>query len=207
MNMKKKLLAAVVLCSLGFVGCGGDTETPTPTVPKFDTVENIKTHLDGKKLLMEGASIPTHPNGFDEDVNYGASTQCYQTVQITSSGDKFFVHSTLATLKDAPKTLDHGTCDHATVSGTQDFESTSILIENPKADASCFDITVSYNGFSQVGRAKLSEDGKTLTMELFFGGQATGNTCASGAVGSSTVTLNKAPFTGNAQQVYTVTAQ
>ncbi len=60
--MKKKLLSAVVLCSLGFVGCGDDTEEPPPpTVPKFDTADNIRNYLDGKKMLMEGGEHP-HPS-------------------------------------------------------------------------------------------------------------------------------------------------
>jgi hypothetical protein len=207
--MKKKLLSAVVLGALGLMGCGGsDTTTPqTPSVPKFDTADNIRTYLEGKTLLMEGANIPSHPNGYDEDVNYGASSQCYQQVKILFSGGNFHVNSNLATLRDASAPLSKGTCDHDAISGVQNFDSTGVLIENVAADASCFDITASYNGFSQVGRGKLSEDGKQLTMELYFGSQATGNTCKDGAVGAQTVTLNKAPFTGNAQQVYTVSAQ
>ncbi|MBN1203976.1 MAG: hypothetical protein JXB05_03500 [Myxococcaceae bacterium] len=199
--MKKKLLSAVMLCALGFVGCGGDDDIiKPPPVPKFDTAENIRNYLDGKSLLMEGANIPSHPNGFNEDVDYGAYTQCYQKVQMSVSGGNFNVTSTLGTVRN-------GACDHDAVSGTQNFLSTAVLIENVKADASCFDISVSYNGFSQVGRGKMSEDGKTLTLELYFGGQASGATCEAGAVGSQTVTLNTQAFTGNAQQVYTVSAQ
>lgn len=205
--MKKKLLSAVVLGALGLLGCGG-TDTPqTPSVPKFDTADNIRNYLEGKTLTMEGDNIPSYPNGYDEDVNYGASSQCYQKVQIKVAGGNFHVSSDLATLRDASAPLSKGTCDHAAISGAQSFDSTSFLVENVAADANCFDITVSYNGFSQVGRGKISADGKTVTLELFFSTQATGNTCADGAVGAQTVTLNKNPFTGNAQQVYAVSAE
>lgn len=207
--MKKKLLSAVVLCALGFVGCGDETDpNPQPTVPKFNTESNIRTHLEGKKLLMEGANIPSHPNGFDEDVNYGSASQCYQKVEMNVANGNFQVTSTLGTLRDAPAVGNKGTCDHAVAAGNPlNFTSTASLIENVKDDASCFDISITYTGFKQVGRGSLSEDGKTLTLEIFFEGQAVGATCAAGAVGSGNITLNKAPFTGNAQQVYTVSAQ
>jgi len=206
--MKKKLMTAVVLGALSLVGCGSDTTTPqTPAVPKFDTEANIRNYLEGKVLTMEGDNIPGYPNGLDEDVNYGSATQCYQKVQITVSGGNFHVNSNLATLRDAPAVLNKGTCDHAAILGTQNFDSTSFLVENVSADTSCFDITVTYAGFKQVGRGKLAADGKMLTLELYFDGKASGYTCKDGAVGSQTVTANSAPFTGNAQQVYVVSAQ
>lgn len=202
--MKKKLLSAVVLCALGVVGCGDDVDqNPTPSVPKFDTADNIRTYLEGKALLMEGNSIPSHPNGLDEDVNYGSATQCYNKVEMKFASGNFAVTSTLGTLRDAPTTLSRGTCDRATVSNTQSFTSNTVAIENVSADASCFDITISYTGFKQVGRGNMSADGKTLTLELFFEG-ATGANCAAGAVGSSTVQVNGAAFTGDAKQVYAV---
>jgi hypothetical protein len=57
-----------------------------------------------------------------------------------------------------------------------------------------------------VGRAKLAGDGKTLTLEIFFENQAVGANCAAGPVGSRTVKLNNVDFTGNARQVYSVSA-
>ncbi|ADO68090.1 hypothetical protein [Stigmatella aurantiaca] len=199
--MKKKLLSAVMVCALGFVGCGDDEEEgpPPPPATKFNTADSIRTYLDGKSMLMEGENIPSHPNGYSEDVNYGSASQCYQKVMMTNSGGNFTVNSTLATIRDTG-------CDHNAVSGNQSFTSTGVLIENVKEDASCFDITLTYVGFKQVGRGVLSQDGKTLTLELYFEGQASGATCTTGAVGASTVTLNKAPFTGNAKQVYMVSA-
>ncbi|MDC0712134.1 hypothetical protein POL68_26950 [Stigmatella sp. ncwal1] len=197
--MKKKLMSAVMVCALGFVGCGDDDEGPTPPpATKFNTADSIRTYLEGKSMLMEGGNIPSHPNGFSEDVNYGSASQCYEKVLMTNSSGNFTVNSTLATIRADG-------CDH-TASGSQSFTSTGVLIENVKEDASCFDITITFVGFKQVGRGMLSQDGKMLTLELYFEGQAVGATCAAGAVGASTVTLNKAPFTGNAKQVYTVSA-
>jgi hypothetical protein len=209
--MKKKLLSAVVLCALGFAGCGDDTDDtpPGPVVPKFDTESNIRTWLDSKKLLMEGANIPSFPNGLDEDINYGSASQCYTKVEMVVANNNFQVTSTLGTLKNAPNVGNKGECDHATPNGSPlSFTSTVSLIENVKADASCFDITITYTGFKQVGRGSLGADGKTLSLELFFEGAASGANCAAGAVGSGGITLKSgAAFTGNAVQVYTVSAQ
>lgn len=198
--MKKKLLSAVVLCALGFVGCGDKPEEGTPPTGslKFTTADGIRTHLDGKTMLMEGANIPSHPNGFSEDDDLGAVSQCYEKVQMTSSGGNFTVNSSLATVRADG-------CDHV-AARSQSFTSTAVLVENVKGNAECFDITITFVGFKQVGRGMLSEDGKKLTLELFFEGQAVGATCAAGAVGASTVVLNKQPFTGNAKQVYMVSA-
>jgi hypothetical protein len=177
-------------------------------VPKFDSADNIRNYLEGKKLLMEGTNIPTHPNGLDEDVNFEGVTQCYTKVEMSVASGNFQVTSTLGTLRDAPTKYSKGTCDHAVANGTpQVFTSNAVLIENVKADATCFDITLSYTGFKQVGRGSASADGKTLTLELYFEGAASGATCAAGAVGSSTVVFATGAFTGNAQQVYTISAQ
>jgi hypothetical protein len=208
--MKKKLLSAVMLCALGLMGCGGEEEPidKPPPVPKFDTADNIRTYLEGKKLLMEAANIPSHPNGLDEDVNFDTATQCYQKVEMAFSGGNFQVTSTLGTLRDAPARFSRGTCDHAVVNGTpQVFTSNAVLIENVATDATCFDITITYTGFKQVGRGNMSADGKTLTLELFFEGGASGANCAAGPVGSPTVIVNQTTFTGNAKQVYVVSAQ
>jgi hypothetical protein len=205
--MKKNLLSAVVLCALGFVGCGGEDGTnQPPPVPTFNTADNLRTWLEGKKLVMEGANIPSHPNGYDEDINYGSATQCYTKVEMNVAGGNYAVISTLGTLRDAPTVGSKGTCDHAAPAGNPlNFTSTGVLIE-PK-DATCFDVTFTYPSFKQVGRGSMSADGKTLSLELFFENQAVGATCAAGAVGSKTVKLRGIDFTGNATQVYTVSAQ
>lgn len=207
--MKKKLLSAVVLCSLGFVGCGDDTEEPPPpTVPKFDTADNIRNYFDGKKMLMEGASIPTHPNGFDENLDLGPNSQCYNKVEMTVSGGQFTVNSTAGTLNNVNPTTKVGTCDNATAKGTPlSFSTNAVLIDKVKADATCFDVLFTYTSFKQQGRGSLSADGKTLSLELFFENQAVGATCDSGAVGSGGITHLGKPFTGSAVQVYTVSAQ
>jgi hypothetical protein len=207
--MKKKLLSAVVLCALGFVGCGDDTDTPPqPTVPKFDTADNIRNYLEGKKMLMEGANIPTHPNGFDENLDLGPNSQCYNKVEMNVAGGNYAVSSTPGTLRNVNQTTKIGTCDNAAANGSaQTFTTNAVLIEKVKADATCFDVLFTYTSFKQVGRGSLSADGKTLSLELFFENQAVGATCDSGAVGSGNITHLGKPFTGNAVQVYTVSAQ
>ena len=201
--MKTKLLSAVV-CVLGLVGCGGGT-TPPPTNTDINTSkEKIETFLEGKTMVMEGANIPSHPNGYDEDVNYGSATQCYQSVTMKVAGGNYTVTSVLGTLRNAPSAGNRGECDKATKLTELSFTSTAALIENVKTDGSCFDVTYTYTGFKQSGRGKLSADGKTLSVELYFEGQATGHRCADGAVGAKTVTLNGKAFDGGAVQVYAI---
>lgn len=201
--MKKKLLSVVVLCALGFVGCGDEDDTnKPPPVPTFNTADNLRNWVEGKKLVMEGTNIPSHPNGYDEDVNYGSATQCYTKVEMNVSGGNYAVTSTLGTLRDAPAVGNKGVCDHTVVAGNPlNFTSTAVLIE--PADANCFNVSFTYPSFKQVGRGSMSADGKTLKLELFFENQAVGADCASGGVGASTVKLNSVTFTGNAVQVYT----
>jgi hypothetical protein len=208
--MKKKLLSAVVLCALGFVGCGDDTDDTNkpPPVPKFDTADNIRTFLEGKKLLMEGANIPTHPNGFSENLDLGPNSQCYTKVEMTVAGGSFTVNSTPGTLRNVDPTTKVGTCDNAAPSGNpMTFTTNAVLIDKVKADATCFEVLFTYTSFKQQGRGSLSADGKTLSLELFFENQSSGVTCEAGAVGSGNVTHLGKPFTGNAVQVYTVSAQ
>ncbi|ATB30159.1 hypothetical protein [Melittangium boletus] len=210
--MKKQLLSAVVLCALGLVGCGVEDPptTPTPTNPndgpKYNTQAKINAALAGKTLVMTGADIPSFPNGYDEDINYGQATQCYQSVTMTVEGEQLYkVTSVLGTLLNAPKVGDKGECDHDAVLTQLEFTSTAVLLENVKADGSCFDVTYTFpGGVVQEGRGQVSQDGKTLKLELFFVNQATGHRCADGAVGASTVILKGAPFTGNAVQTYTI---
>jgi hypothetical protein len=204
--MKKQLLSAVMLCTMGLMGCGDDqTGTPnTETGPKYNTADKINTFLEGKTLTMTGANIPSHPNGYDEDVNYGSATQCYQSTTMQVAAGVYNVTSVLGTLRDAPQPGNKGTCDHDAKATEFKFSTTAVLIENVAADGSCFDVTYTYTGFKQSGRGQISQDGTTVKLELFFEGQASGHRCADGAVGAPTVTLNKQPFTGNAVQVYTI---
>lgn len=204
--MKKQLLSAVMLGTLGLVGCGGDTTTPgtTDTGPKYNTADKISTYLEGKTLTMTGDNIPSFPNGYDEDINYGSATQCYQSVTMKVAGGIYNVTSVLGTLRDAASIGAKGTCDHATKANELNFSSTAVLIENVKEDGSCFDVTYTYTGFKQVGRGQITQDGQTLKLELFFENQATGIRCADGAVGAPTVIKGGTAFTGNAVQVYTI---
>ncbi|QRN97101.1 hypothetical protein JRI60_50495 [Archangium violaceum] len=203
--MKKQLLSAVMLCTLGLVGCGDDT-TPTPgnpdTGPKYNTADKISTYLEGKTLVMTGDNIPSHPNGYSEDTNLGPNTQCYVLVTMTVAGGQYRVVGDLGTLRETSPGVQK--CDRTTKSGQSDFTTKTVLIENVKEDGSCFDVTYNFGIFKQMGRGQVSQDGKTLKVELFFENQATGSRCADGEVGAPTVIFNKQPFTGNAVQTYTI---
>lgn len=199
--MKKMLTLAVTALALGLAGCGDDDDNG-PSAPTLDTPAAINAYLDGKTWTMTGNDIPTHPNGFLEDVNFGAATQCYNTVTLDTTNAAWTTTSILGTLLNAPATGDVGDCDRATPGATLSFTSTAVLIENVQGNGDCFDVTVTYTGFAQEGRGKFSDDGTTMTLELFFTGQATGHRCANGAVGSGGITLNGQPFAGDAQQTY-----
>jgi hypothetical protein len=190
--------------------CGGaDVYVEVPKqgtdAARFGSASRILAHLDGKTLVMEGAAIPSHPNGFDEDMNFGQATQCYHKVAMRPLAGKLQIQSQLGTLKDAPSPGDHGSCDHEAMSAELSFDSTAMLIENVKDGGACFDFTVTFPGFGQEGRGSIADDGSTFVIEMFFKDQATGHRCAQGNVGDRTVTLNQNPFTGNAQQRYLIT--
>jgi len=183
----KRILATALAATL-LAACGGDDDSG-PTAPTLDTASAISTYLAGKSWKMAGADIPAFPNGFNENTNYGASTQCYNETVIQTNAN-WIVTSKLGTLSGAPTVGSTGTCDNATAVGSPlTFTSTAILIENVSGNGDCFDVTATYTGFAQAGRGKFSADGKTMTLELYFSTQATKNRCADGAVGSATVTL------------------
>ena len=202
--MKKTLMSAVMVCALGLVGCGdGEVVTPPPE-KKYDTPAKLLAQLEGKTMVMTGANIPAFPNGFDEDVNYGSATQCYQSTTMKVAGGTFNVTTVPGTLRDAPNIGNKGTCDHNAAGATLQFSTTNVLIENVQGDGECFDVTFTYTGFAQEGRGKISADGKTLTLELFFKDKAVNHRCANGAVGAAGVKVNGADFTGDAKQVYII---
>ncbi len=191
-----------VLVALSFAACGG-SGTSAPTL---NTAAAINAYLDGKTLVMTGADIPPYPNGFNENTNYGSATQCYNKSTISILSGVWTVTSILGTLNGAASTGATGTCDTSTpLAGASPltFTSTGIAISNVVGNATCFDIAATYSGFAQEGRGAISADGKTVTLELYFSGQVSGDHCANGAIGSG-VTLNGSAFTMNAEQVYVV---
>jgi hypothetical protein len=209
----------ILVCALSAVAmsaCGAMTPTndagnnPTDagadagTGNDYSTPAKISAHLEGKTMVMTGNDIPSHPNGFNENYNFGANTQCYNKVSIATLAGNFQVTSDLGTFNSIPDAGIAGMCDRTTKANTASFTSTAVLIENVRNNGECFDITATYTGFSQQGRGSISADGKTVTLELFFA--ATGHRCADGAVGASGVQLSTmngpVPFTGNAKQVY-----
>lgn len=182
-----------------------DAGTPRRATPRFSNGDQILTFLDGKRLVMDGEAIPTHPNGFDENENFGQATQCLHRVTMAISAGAFRVSTDLGSLRDAPNPEDVGTCDRDTPSGdVVTFDTTAALVEEVADEGRCFDITLTYVGFGQEGRGSISEDGETMLLELFFRDQAIGHRCADGDPGSPTITLNQEPFEGDAVQIYRI---
>ena len=200
--MKRIALATL---ALALAACGGSSDSG-PSAPTLSSASAIATYLDGKTLTMAGDNIPAYPNGYNQNMYLGASTQCYHQTTIQIAGTTWAVTSQLGTLTGASTLGAIGTCDRTTVAGNPvSFTSNTVLVENVQGNGTCFDITVTYTGFSQEGRGAFSEDGKTLKLELFFGGQAANHRCANGVPGTSGVLLKGAAFTGNAVQTYAVT--
>lgn len=207
--MKKQLLSAVMLCTLGLMGCGDDktgtTNPPPDTGPKYNTADKVRTFLEGKTLVMEGANIPAYPNGINEDLLYDPSTQCYNKVTIQVANSNFTVTSVRAVVEGTSTQGTVGNCNRANIRDTlPPFTSTTVSIDNVKEDGTCFDVTATYNGFTQEGRGLITQDGTQVKMELYFSGLATGHRCADGAVGAKTVKIRGVDFTGDAVQTYVV---
>jgi hypothetical protein len=225
-------LAVVAAFSLSSAACGDDTPDPdagmtdtdagtnpdggngpadSGTAADLNTPTRILVFLEGKTLRMEGTNIPSHPNGFTEDLDFGAATQCYNQTTITVSGGNFSITSIAGTLVGAaPNTM----CDRDMPGATiGPFASNTITINNvnaPRAD--CFDVQLDFQGFSQVGRAKFAPDLSEVWMELYFAANSpSGHTCMDGAVGPQTGAVTQTipgvgvlPFTGDAVQKYVI---
>jgi hypothetical protein len=203
----KLAVTVFALSASALVGCGsdpgGDTGDTGGTAA-LDTPAKIEGFLEGRPLVMEGDDIPSHPNGYLQDANFGAATQCYHRVDMNLTGTTFHVVSKLGTLTDAPNAGDVGKCDHSSMSTQAKFDSTSYLVENVQGDAECFDFTITYPAFGQEGRGRITEDQSVVELELYFRDQATGISCADGPPGSPGVTLKEAAFEGDSVQVYRV---
>ncbi|MCA9544938.1 MAG: hypothetical protein KC613_11130, partial [Myxococcales bacterium] len=167
--------------------------------PMLENGAAIEAFLSGKTLVMTGDDIPEWPLGFFEGANFGAATQCYSSVTIAFDGTTFTTTSDLGTLVDAPNQGDVGTCDNATVSNQVAFPTTGYAIDGT---GECFDVRFEYAGFTQTGRARVTAE--AVEMELYFLDQATGATCADGAVGSAGVQVNGMDLGGNSVQVYRI---
>jgi hypothetical protein len=196
----------------GGSGTGGGTGTAGGQMTTLDTPAKITTYLEGKRLTMAGSDIPTHPNGFNEDVYFGASTQCYKSTVINVMAGNFNVAAELGTWRSldggTPMNGTPGECDHATVAGPFSAVSTAVLIQNVTGNATCFDIEVTYNSYSQEGRGSIDQTTGKVNLELYFKNAAIDNKCANGnpgATGVKQVVMGmQYPFTGNAVQSYVV---
>lgn len=224
-------LAALAALSFSSFACGDDTPDPDAGMVDTDAGSNpdagngpadsgtaadlnsptrILAFLEGKTLTMEGNNIPTHPNGFSQDFDFGAATQCYNQTTISIAGGNFSITSIAGTLVGAAPAT---TCDRSMPGATiGPFTSNTVTINNvnaPRAD--CFDVQIDFTGFTQVGRAKFAPDLSQVWMELYFAANSpSGHTCADGAVGpqtgavTQTIQGNVLPFTGDAVQKYVI---
>lgn len=206
----KGLLILVVL-SLGNMGCRDVVvdlaDRDGERVEQLADVSSpgkILAFLEDRYMLMEADNIPTDPQGYNENINFGQATQCYHSVNLTVPDGQFRIESTTGVLEGAPEVGDVGSCDHSTPRENFLFTTTTAAIENVVGNAGCFDATFDFGSFMQEGRGRISDDQQVLSLEIFFTGQAIGHRCADGGVGDPTIDLNGAPFTGDAVQAYDI---
>ncbi len=219
----KTFFSAAIAVTLFTVGCGGGTTTTDggttdggATEVKLDTPARIDAFLEGKTLTMSGANIPSHPNGFNENQNFAASSQCYKDTVIKVAGSNYTVTANLGTIRaldgGVPAAFEIGVCDHTTGGVFGPTTSTIVSYSNVKGNAECFDVDVTYNAYGQEGRATIV-DGGVVKMELFFKSSFVNNRCADGNVGSGVKKANKladggvgepTAFVGNAVQTYVI---
>jgi hypothetical protein len=186
----------------GIGGMGGEGPGETGDVT---SVSKIEAFLEGKTLTMAGADLCSHPNGFDANANLGQATQCYNSVAISVLAGRWTTRSVLGALEGAADVGDVGTCNTTVEGAPLEFASTAVLINNVSGNGECFDVTATYPGFGQEGRGRIAPDGQTVFFEFYFKDTAIGHRCADGPVGDiSTVSVNDAPFGGDAVQVYRV---
>lgn len=179
----------------------------------LSTGAKVLAYLEGKTMVMEGDDIPPFPHGFSENVNLGSATQCYRKTSIRAFDDKWTQTIELGTLQNAPTLYSVGTCDRTTAMAIlEPFTSTEILVDHVQGNADCFDITTTFTGFGTEGRGKISSDGKTVTLEIYFFGKVANHRCINGGVGTGVLFVvpqsdggvSTTVFTENAQQVYRV---
>lgn len=192
-------LLALALCGAPLMGCD-DGEDDTADMgaegegegESFENAAAIEGYLEGKTLVMTGDDIPTDPNGFNENADLGPNTQCYNRVELTFGGGAFSLNTTLGTLEG-------DMCNRDAANGDLMFATTAHIVNG---NGECFDIDLTFAGFGQEGRGMITAD--TLSLELFFMGQAANHRCADGAVGSGGIVLNGNPFEGDAVQVFRI---
>jgi len=183
---------------------GFDSTPPDASPPlTFDSVEAIETYLNGKHWLMAGSDIASDPIGYSQDVVYSNMDLCFNEVELqTNFPGNWTALYVYAVLSGASGVGSTGTCENDTPTGSSLMGSSPApVISNVQGNGACFDLNIGLSSGNQ-GRGSISPDGTVLSVEDYLNGQATGDTCADGPVGSETVILNGEPFTGNAVQVY-----
>jgi hypothetical protein len=174
---------------------------PVPVGPDLSTPLAIEAWLDGKRAVMAGADIPEWPLGYFEGANYGEATQCYASLTLRYVDLTFISDADFGVLEGAPDEGAVGTCDHTASSRLAQAVTQGHSIEG---DGSCFDMRMAFSTYTLEGRGSFNPDGRTLRLEVFYEGQATGISCLDGAVGAPGVQVSGMDLGGDAVQVFRV---
>src|SRR5262245_48501328 len=95
-------------CQIDDVYIYRDAGVRVGSAPEVATVGDVYGLLESKTWMMAPADIPSHPNGYDQNINYGQATQCLHEASMIVQNRSFTINSTLGTLKNAPSSGDVG---------------------------------------------------------------------------------------------------
>lgn len=191
---------------------GGDSVqryTVSSNALVLDSRNRILTFINGRTLTMEGANIPSFPNGVSEDLATSTESRCYRNRTLNAVGSSFRFTSQLGLVRSFDGGLaangEFGICDHAGDGGIDTTE-TKAMIDYYTVD--CFNVYFTFGDRRLEGRGSARQNG--LNLEVFSAElQASNNSCVHGNPGSGGVSISPdgghwVPFTGSAVQRYDI---
>ena len=165
-NLVGRLCAVSLFAGGLMMGCGPD-ETTDPNNTGSRKFEHPDEDLRVSRGEDAGDGEGQHPDPPERVLpghGFRCVESCYNKVTMVAEGGNFAVTSDLGTITGSAGVVTPGTCDRTTKSNTLTFKSKSTLIENVKGEGECFDVTFTYDGFVQEGRASLDADGTLLRL-------------------------------------------
>jgi len=147
----------------------------------------LQSLINGFTWLMKGSEqIPPNILGLSESI-FNTSSLCYAETRFIARKAQgtdavFSVENKMGTPNAGP----NNTCGHDSPVGDFTAPTVSTNVSITPVSKTCFDINISYNLVRQEGRGNISDDGKTLKLELYNGGLSPSlHRCANGEVGNT----------------------
>jgi hypothetical protein len=189
--MNRAATWSVLICVVLNGGCSGSSDPDTdPERVELLAPPAIYEYLKGKEILQAGSDVPPYPNGVSQNDACLSSV----TLQFLAAAGQWSVVVRLGTVNS-------GVCNQNIVSQTLPPFADTFIIANVRGDATCFDIDI--ENANQSGRGSISADGTRISWEIYANAlNPGGHRCANGDLGAAGVSLQGAPFSGNAIQVW-----